>query len=65
MLSSRSPLTLALTSLLAVSVGCDGGKAAPLVKLNVHVAADHMGRIEDAHLVICHMLAYHFMETRG
>jgi D-sedoheptulose 7-phosphate isomerase len=48
--------TIALT-------GRDGGKAAPLAELNVHVADDHMGRIEDAHMVICHMLCYHFMDT--
>lgn len=43
--------------------GRDGGKAAPLADLNVHVADDHMGRIEDGHMVICHMLCYHFMDT--
>ena len=45
--------------------GRDGGKAAPLAKLNVHVADDHMGRIEDGHMVICHMLCYHFMDTES
>lgn len=48
--------TIALT-------GRDGGKAAPLAKLNVHVADNHMGRIEDGHMVICHMLCYHFMDS--
>lgn len=55
----------------ANSIGCDtigltgrdGGKLAPLAKLNIHIPTSHMGRIEDAHMIICHMIAYHFMET--
>jgi D-sedoheptulose 7-phosphate isomerase len=47
--------TLALT-------GRDGGKLGPLAQLNIHVDAPHMGRIEDAHMIVCHMIAYHFME---
>jgi D-sedoheptulose 7-phosphate isomerase len=54
----------------ANSIGCktialtgrDGGKLAPLAQLNIHVPVPHMGRIEDAHMVVCHMIAYHFME---
>ena len=54
----------------ANSVGCktialtgrDGGKLGPLAQLNIHVGVPHMGRIEDAHMVVCHMIAYHFME---
>jgi len=54
----------------ANSIGCktialtgrDGGQLGPLAQLNVHVAVPHMGRIEDAHMVVCHMIAYHFME---
>ncbi len=45
--------------------GRDGGKAAPLSNLNVHVADDHMGRIEDGHMIICHMLCYHFMDNEA
>ncbi|MBV9301417.1 MAG: SIS domain-containing protein [Acidobacteriaceae bacterium] len=48
--------TLALT-------GRDGGQLGSLAQLNIQVRAEHMGRIEDAHLVICHMIAYHFMEN--
>jgi D-sedoheptulose 7-phosphate isomerase len=48
--------TIALT-------GRDGGKLGPLAQLNIQVAEQHMGRIEDAHLIICHMIAYHLMET--
>lgn len=42
--------------------GRDGGKLAPLSQLNLHVEAPHMGRIEDVHLMICHMICYSFME---
>ena len=48
--------TLALT-------GRDGGQLGPLAQLNIHVGAPHMGRIEDAHMIVCHMIAYHFMEN--
>lgn len=54
----------------ANSIGCrtialtgrDGGKLGPLAQLHIHVPEPHMGRIEDTHLVICHMIAYHFMD---
>jgi D-sedoheptulose 7-phosphate isomerase len=48
--------TIALT-------GRDGGKLAPLAKLQIHVADPHMGRIEDGHMIACHMLCYYFMEN--
>jgi D-sedoheptulose 7-phosphate isomerase len=47
--------TIALT-------GRDGGKLGPLAQLNIQVPAPHMGRIEDAHMIICHMIGYYFME---
>lgn len=47
--------TLALT-------GRDGGKLGPLAQLNLQVPVPHMGRIEDAHMIICHMIAYRFMD---
>ncbi|MCC6538611.1 MAG: SIS domain-containing protein [Bryobacterales bacterium] len=50
--------TLALT-------GRDGGKLGALAQLNIQVAVPHMGRIEDAHMIICHMIAYNFMEEGG
>lgn len=43
--------------------GRDGGRLGPMAQLSLHVAEPHMGRIEDAHMVICHMIAYHFMDT--
>jgi D-sedoheptulose 7-phosphate isomerase len=48
--------TIALT-------GRDGGKLGPLAQLNIQVPVPHMGRIEDAHMIICHMIAYRFMEA--
>ena len=43
--------------------GRDGGKLRPLSDLSLHVDDGHMGRIEDAHMVICHMIGYHFMDV--
>jgi D-sedoheptulose 7-phosphate isomerase len=55
----------------ATSAGCktialtgrDGGKLGPLAQLDVRVPVPHMGRIEDAHMIICHMIGYYFMDT--
>jgi D-sedoheptulose 7-phosphate isomerase len=47
--------TIALT-------GRDGGKLAPMAKISIRVQEPHMGRIEDGHLIVCHMLCYYFME---
>ena len=33
--------------------------------LHINVAEQHMGRIEDAHLAICHMLAFSFIDTES
>ncbi len=54
----------------AASVGCktigltgrDGGQLGRIVQLNIQVPAPHMGRIEDAHMIVCHMIGYYFME---
>ncbi len=42
--------------------GRDGGRVGALVQLNILAADPHMGRIEDVHMFICHMLAYGFMD---
>lgn len=47
--------TLALT-------GRDGGKLGSLAQLSIQVPQQHMGRIEDVHMIVCHMIAYYFME---
>jgi D-sedoheptulose 7-phosphate isomerase len=48
--------TIALT-------GRDGGKLGQLAQLNIQVSVPHMGRIEDAHIIVCHMIGYYFMDT--
>ncbi len=48
-------MTIALT-------GRDGGRIGGIAAVNLQVAVEHMGRIEDAHMIICHMIAYHFMD---
>ena len=68
--SGNSPNVLCATE-YANSIGCetialtgrDGGKLGPIAKLNIRVAEPHMGRIEDAHLVVCHIVCYYFMEN--
>ena len=55
----------------ANSIGCetialtgrDGGKLGRLAKLQIRVSEPHMGRIEDGHLIVCHMLCYYFMDN--
>ena len=68
--SGNSPNVLEAAT-YARTVGCrtvgltgrDGGKLAPLVDINLLVPVQHMGVIEDAHLIICHMMAYYFMDV--
>jgi D-sedoheptulose 7-phosphate isomerase len=48
--------TIALT-------GRDGGQLGRLAELNIQVSDPHMGRIEDAHLIVTHMICYYFMDT--
>ncbi|MEX2235901.1 MAG: SIS domain-containing protein [Cyclobacteriaceae bacterium] len=43
-------------------VGSKKGKLADLADTAVVVKDDHYGRVEDAHMGICHMIAYAFME---
>ena len=47
--------TLALT-------GRDGGRLGPLAQLNLQASEQHMGRIEEVHLTICHMIGYYFID---
>jgi D-sedoheptulose 7-phosphate isomerase len=47
--------TLALT-------GRNGGQLGPLALLNLQVSEPHMGRIEEAHLTICHIIGYYFID---
>ncbi len=43
--------------------GRDGGKLGPMAQLNIQASVPHMGRIEDAHMIACHMIGYYFMDT--
>ena len=43
--------------------GYDGGKSAGLANIHINAPSDHMGRIEDIHMSLCHMIAFHFMDT--
>ncbi len=45
--------------------GRDGGQLGRLSQLEINVGVQHMGRIEDGHMIVCHMLAYYFMERAG
>ncbi len=43
-------------------VGAKRGKLAEIAKDVIIIADTHYGRVEDAHMGICHMLCYAFME---
>ena len=45
--------------------GFAGGKLKELVKHHVHIKSDHMGLIEDAQMIVGHMLVYAFMDLEG
>jgi D-sedoheptulose 7-phosphate isomerase len=70
--SGNSPNVLRAVE-YANSIGCrtialsgrDGGKLGPLAEIHLHVAHPHMGRIEDAHMVMLHMIGYYFMEEEA
>jgi len=55
----------------ANSIGCrtialsgrDGGKLGPMAQLNLHARNPHMGRIEDVHMIVMHMICYYFMDA--
>ncbi len=55
----------------ANSIGCrtialsgrDGGQLGPMAQLNINVPVPHMGRIEDGHMIVCHMIGYYFMDA--
>jgi D-sedoheptulose 7-phosphate isomerase len=68
--SGNSPNVLRAVE-FANSIGCrtiglsgrDGGQLGRLVALNLQVPHPHMGRIEDGHMVMLHMISYYFMEA--
>ncbi|MDB5262135.1 MAG: phosphoheptose isomerase [Adhaeribacter sp.] len=44
-------------------VGSQKGKLADLAEFSITVGSDHFGRVEDAHMGICHLVCYAFMEN--
>src|SRR4051812_21159741 len=44
-------------------VGAKRGKLAQIAQKTVVVDSEHYGRVEDAHMGICHMICYAFMEN--
>ena len=55
----------------ANSIGCrtialsgrNGGKLGPIAHLNLLASHPHMGRIEDVHTIVMHMICYYFMDA--
>lgn len=43
--------------------GRDGGKLGAAAQLNIQIPVLHMGRIQDAHHIVCHMISYAFSDT--
>jgi D-sedoheptulose 7-phosphate isomerase len=70
--SGNSP-NVVLAMDYANSIGCrtialtgrDGGKLGPKAQLNIQIPVAHMGRIEDAHMNVCHMIGYYFMDCEA
>jgi D-sedoheptulose 7-phosphate isomerase len=68
--SGNSPNVLRAVE-YANSIGCstvalsgrDGGALAPLAQINIQASNPHMGRIEDVHLIVMHMICYYFMDA--
>jgi D-sedoheptulose 7-phosphate isomerase len=68
--SGNSPNVLQAVE-YANSIGCrtialsgrNGGKLGPMAQLNLQASNPHMGRIEDVHMIVMHMIGYYFMEA--
>ena len=45
--------------------GRDGGELGALAQWNIQVSHPHMGRIEDAHMMVLHMICYYFMDVEA
>lgn len=67
--SGNSPNVLAAVRLAASAgmasvamAGADGGQLARLADHVVKVPDDHVGRVEDAHMILTHMICYAFAE---
>ncbi len=68
--SGNSPNVLRAVE-YANSIGCvtlgltgyQGGRLAPLCQHALVVPSNHMGRIEDLHMLTCHLISYYFMDV--
>ena len=68
--SGNSPNVLRAVE-YANSIGCrtvaltgrNGGQLGPLAQLNIQASHPHMGRIEDLHMIVMHMIGYYFMDA--
>jgi D-sedoheptulose 7-phosphate isomerase len=68
--SGNSPNVLRAVE-YANSIGCrtialsgrNGGQLGPLAHLNIQASHPHMGRIEDVHMIVMHMICYYFMDA--
>jgi D-sedoheptulose 7-phosphate isomerase len=68
--SGNSPNVLRAVE-YANSIGCrtialsgrNGGKLGPMAQLNLQASEPHMGRIEDVHMIVMHMICYYFMDA--
>ena len=68
--SGNSPNVLQAVE-YANSIGCrtialsgrDGGRLGPMAQLNLQASHPHMGRIEDVHMIVLHMIGYYFMDA--
>ena len=58
--AARSARVLGMT--VVSLTGFQGGDMPPLSDIHINVPSDHMGRIEDAHMSICHMVAFSFID---
>jgi D-sedoheptulose 7-phosphate isomerase len=45
--------------------GRDGGKLGPMARLNLQAGTQCIGRAEDVHTIMMHMICYYFMENAG
>ena len=68
--SGNSPNVLQAVD-YANSIGCrtialsgrNGGKLGSMAQLNLQASNPHMGRIEDVHMIVMHMICYYFMDA--
>jgi D-sedoheptulose 7-phosphate isomerase len=68
--SGNSPNVLRAVE-YANSIGCitvgfsgfGGGRLSHLARHSLVVDSNHMGRVEDCHMLACHLIAYYFMEA--